>query len=205
MGAGEPRDIELERELDSLYRKVAGLDQPEDKRQKPIKTQPVQQKRHRFRTAGLGWGLAFALFFLGMVGFLWWGKEWLRPPVDTGIIVLTAEETKDQAVTPLPAEEKEKIHGEPSVADPRPGRYAIQIRAYPEDQKQNAMAFLEDLRKRAPDVSMETVFIAGRGVWHRVLLGNFSTTEEAADYQKKDRVAREHPYSFIQRKFGSGP
>ena len=85
----------------------------------------------------------------------------------------------------------------------RQDRYAIQIRAYPEDQKQNALTFLEDVRKRARDVTMETVSIAGRGVWHRILLGDFSTIEEAAAYQKSDRVAREYPYGFIQRKYGS--
>ncbi len=52
---------------------------------------------------------------------------------------------------------------------------------------------------------METVFIAERGVWHRILLGNFSTRKEAADYQKSDRLAREYPESFIQKKFESGP
>lgn len=257
MGAREPRDSELEQELDSLYRKVAGLDQPGDKHnrtvlkrdektpaatniQKPIATRSAQKKRHRFRTSRLGWGLVFTLFFLGTIGFFYWpgayyygtfhfrgiayslktnrltgearyynGKEWLRPPVDTGIIALTAEESKDQAVAPLPVDEEGKVLAEPPVADTPPGgrqvRYAIQIRAYPEDQKQNAITFLGDLRKRSPDVTMETVLIAERGVWHRILLGNFSTAEEAAEYQKNDRVAREHPYSFIQRKYGSGP
>jgi hypothetical protein len=226
MGAGEPRDIELERELDNLYRKVAGLDQPEDERtrmaskrdgitpaaadiQEPARTKPAQQKRQRFRTSGLVWCLVFGLFFFGMIGFLFWpGEEWLQPPIDTGIIAPTAEETKDQTVTPLPVEDKGEISGEPPGADLPPGgrpvRYAIQIRAYPEDQRQNAMTFLADLRQRAPDVSVETVAIPGRGVWHRVLLGDFSTTEEAAEYQKSDRVAREYPYRFIQKRFGSG-
>ena len=257
MGAREPLDSELEQELDSLYRKVAGLDQPGGKPnrtilktvektpaaaniQKPITTRSAQKKRRRFRTSRLAWGLVFTLFFLGTIGFFYWpeayyygtfhfrgityplkthrltgearyynGKEWLRPPVDTGIIALTADESKDQAAAPLPVEEEGKVLAEPAVADTPPGgrqgRYAIQIRAYPEDQKQNALMFLEDVRKRAPDVSMETVSISGRGVWHRILIGNFSTAEEAAEYQKNDGVAREHPYSFIQRKHGSGP
>ncbi|MBA4422443.1 MAG: hypothetical protein C0390_04980 [Syntrophus sp. (in: bacteria)] len=255
MDTGEPRDSELEQELDSLYRKVAGLDQPGDKHdrtvlktdektpaaaniQKPITTRSAQKKRRRFRTSRFGWGLVFTLFFLSTIGFFYWSgayydgtfhfreiayplktdpltgearydneKERLRPPVDTGIIALTAEESKDQAVAPLPVAEEGKVLAEPPAADTPPegrrGRYAIQIRAYPEDQKQNALMFLEDVRKRAPDVSMETISIAGRGVWHRILLGNFSTAEEAAEYQKSDTVAREHPYGFIQRKHGS--
>jgi hypothetical protein len=163
MDRGELRDSEIERELDSLYRKVAGLDQGEEGRQETIKGRSGQKKRHPFRTVGFAWGIAFGLFFLGMLGLLWW------------------------------------------QGGDRRERYAIQIRAYPEDQKQNAVTFVADLRKRAPDVSMETVVIPGRGVWHRVLLGNFSTAEEAAEYQKSDRVAREHPYRFIQRKLGNGP
>ncbi|MBU0651959.1 MAG: SPOR domain-containing protein [Proteobacteria bacterium] len=224
MGAEEPLDNELEQELDSLYRKVAGLDQPGDQHnwtvsktdgkrpaavniQKPITTRSSQKKRRRFRTSILGWGLISGLVFLGAIGFF--GREWLRLPVDPGIIVLPAEKTKDQGVASLPAEEKGTVLTEPPVADPPPGsrqvRYAIQIRAYPEDQKQNAITFLEELRKRSPDASMETVALAERGIWHRILLGNFSTVDEASDYRKSNSMAREHPYSFIQRKLADGP
>ncbi len=257
MDAEQPRDSELERELDSLYRKVAGLDQPGDKHnrwtlktdgktppaantQKPGKARSVQKKRRRILTSRFGWGLAFALFFLGTIGFFYWpgiyyhgtlqfrgaayplkthrltrearyynGKEWLRPPVDTGIIAPPVEEPRDQAAAPLPVEENGKALAESPVADtPSAGRlggYAIQIRAYPEDQRQNALTFLEEVRKKASDVSMATVSIPGRGVWHRILIGNFSTAEEAAEYQKNDKAARDHPYSFIQRKLDSGP
>jgi len=163
MSREELRESELERELDSLYRKVAGLDQPADDRKKPDKTRSGQRRRRfRFRTVGLGWGLAITLSLLGMLGFLWWQEG------------------------------------------DREGGYAIQIRAYPEDQKQRAQLFLDDVRKRTSAVSMETVTVAGSGVWHRILLGNFSTAEQAADYQKSDRVAREYPYGFIQRTYGNG-
>jgi hypothetical protein len=192
MGAGEPRESELEQELDSLYRKVAGLDQRSDEHsrtavktdekapaavniQRPISTRAAQKKRRRFLSARFAWGLVFVLFFAGTIGFFF------RPGAyDRGTV----------ADTPPGG---------------RQGRYAIQLRAYPEGQKQNAITFLDDLRKRSPDASMETVLIAERGVWHRILLGNFSTLDEAAEYQKKNSLAREYPYSFIQRKFASGP
>ncbi len=226
MERGEHRDSELERELDSLYRKVAGLEQPGDDRQEPIGTRSGQRKRRRFRTVALGGGLIFILLFLGVIGVLWWQsweivpppkadsagatgsfheKESRRSPAHTEIIVLTTEEMRAR---PVRAESGKAptIGGRSPAADLLPGdrqdRYAIQIRAYPEDQRQNALMFLGDVRKRAPAVSMETVSIAGRGVWHRILLGNFSTAEEAAQYQKSDSVAREHPYGFIQRKYG---
>jgi hypothetical protein len=196
MKMNEPREIDLERELDSLYRKVAGLDQPEGDGQMPVKARSEPKKGRRFWSVGAALGLAVALFLLGILVVL---GEWRRSPADPGVIELTAEEkgeAKGKGREALPA------------VDPSAGgqgdRYAIQIRAYPEDQKQNALAFLEDMRKKTPAVSMETVAVAGRGLWHRILLGNFSTAEEAADYQKSDGVAREHPYPFIQRRYGGG-
>jgi hypothetical protein len=283
MDAQEPRDSELEQELDHLYRKVAGLDQPEDKQnrmavqnqgetpaamdiQKPAEIRSEQKKRGRFPASRIGWALAFTLLVLGTIGFFYWpgaydhgtfhlkgityplkthrltgearyynGKEWLRPPLDIGLVTPTAEESKDQTVTPPPTQEPENqaitpppveepkgeaitpppvekdrlLRKAPSAAGATPKdrrkRYAIQLRAYSEDRKQNATAFLEDLRKRTPEVSMETVSLAERGVWHRILLGNFSTRKEAADYKKRDRLAREYPESFIQKKSESGP
>ncbi len=283
MDAQEPRDSELEQELDHLYRKVAGLDQLEDKQnrtavqndgetpaatdiQKPAEIRSVQKKRGRFHAYRTGWGVAIILLFLGSIFFFYWpgaynngnphpkgaadalktdrstgetgyrdGEKPSQPPIETAVAAPSAGESKDQDVTPPPVdqrkdqvvapqhpeetknqalatqpiEKKRQVHKAPPAADTTPEgrrkRYAIQLRAYPEDRKQNATAFLEDLRKRTPDVSMETVSIAERGVWHRILLGNFSTHKEAADYQKSDRLAREYPESFIQKKFKSGP
>ena len=283
MDAQEPRDNELEQELDHLYRKVAGLDQPEDKQnrtavqndgetpaatdiQKPAEIRSVQKKRGRFHGSRIGWGLAFTLLVLGTIGFFYWpgaynngtphpkgaadalktdrstgetgyrdGEKPSQPPIETAVAAPSVEESKDQDVTPPPVdqpkdqavapqhpeettnqalatqpiEKKRQVHkAPPAAAEPLKGRrkrYAIQLRAYAEEQKKDAIACSEDLRKRTPDVSMETVFIAKRGVWHRILLGNFSTRIEAADYQKSDRLAREYPESFIQKKFESGP
>jgi hypothetical protein len=271
MDAREPQDSELEQELDHLYQKAAGIDQPEDEHnrtamqsdgktpaatdiQKPTEIRSIQKKRRRFHTSHIGWGLAFTLFFLGMIGYFYWpggydygtfqfkgiayplkthrltgeeryynGKDWIRPSVDVGVIAPAAEESKDQSVTstppaqesvnqtttPPPVEKSGQIHEAPPAADTPPKgrgkRYAIQLRAFPEGQKQKAMTFLEDLRKRTPDVSMETVSMAERGVWHRILLGNFSTRKKATDYLKSNRLAREHPGSFIQRRIKRGP
>jgi hypothetical protein len=148
-------------------------------------------------------------------------KELLLPPVVTGIATPKSEETKNPIVTALPAEEtknsivavlpaeeaEKKKETPPADAPPKSqrGKYAIQIRAYPDNKKQDAISFLENVRKREADVSMETVHIAKRGVWHRILLGNFSTADEAADYRKKHRLARKHPGSFIQKITGNSP
>lgn len=219
MDAEKPLDNELEQELESLYRKVAGLDQPGDQHsrtvskteversaaahiQKPIKIRSAQKKTRRFYNPILGWGLISVLFFFGAIGFL--RREWLRPPVDTSLIAMPAKATKDQGVAHQHAEEKGAILKEPPIAASPSGsrqiRYAIQIRAYPEDQKQNAIMFLDELLKRSPDASMETVALAERGIWHRILLGNFSTVDEASDYRESNSIAHENPYSFIQRK-----
>jgi hypothetical protein len=207
MGAGEARDSELEQELDSLYQKVAGFDQPEDghkpavperdrrtpaaaKIPKPMAIRSAKIGRRRFRTGRFGWVLVLILFFLGcLIGFYIWSGA--------------------HRTAPLPGEGKRKVLAERPVADiqpqGRPARYAIQLRAYPEDQQQNALRFLEDARTKWPDVSLETVRSADRKVWHRILLGNFSTADEAADYQQKNSLTREHPYSFIQEKLTGAP
>jgi hypothetical protein len=191
MDKDDRQEIELEQELDSLYRKVAGLVPPEDSQRReetgydrktfthkgsrpaaPAAKRPSQRKgRTSFRIAII-WGLLCAAFFLTM-------------------IALFSRATVDRHPTAASG----------GSDDPQ-GSYAVQIRAYPEDQKQNAITFLEDIRRGNPDVSLETVSIPGSGVWHRILLGDFSSEEEAVDYRQSRGVAREHPYSFIQKKTG---
>jgi hypothetical protein len=190
MDAGELRDRELEQELDILYRKVSGLDRPSEGHEKPTAAGAgLRKKRRRFRI-GVLLCAAFALLSLGAFAVF---REWRRPTADTGVIALTADETRLRPNLSVTGK---------AQANPNEERYAIQIRAYPRAQRQKALSFLADLRKRVPAASMETVSIAGRGVWHRILLGDFSTAEEAAAYRERDRVAREHPYRFIQKKFG---
>ncbi len=222
MERGDLRECELERELEGLYRKVAGLDQSDDCPERMVPTVSGTAPPHAGGREATGagsdrqrgrrfpvrpsWGLALLIF--GVIGLSWWQGWWgaAAPTVPStgegggGIIILAAEETVGHPVPPP---------GEPpaaafSPAD-RPARYAIQVRAYPEQQKQKALLFMEELRGRASDVSLETVSTAERGVWHRILLGDFSTVEEAAEYRAANSVAREHPYGFIQRKYASAP
>ena len=231
MERGDPQECELERELDSLYRKVAGLDQPDGDQDRPVSTAgraaPPKTKGQRTARSGSGrkigfrfparfsWGIAVAVLFLGVIGLLRWQGGGGVPlpgtlsPNERGVIVLTAEEAGEHAAAPPAGETRGMIRTDPASEARPPGdrrvRYAIQVRAYPEDQKQQALAFLDELRNQAPDVSLEAVSIAGRGVWHRILLGDFATVEEAAEYRTADRVARKHPYGFIQRKYGDAP
>jgi len=100
-------------------------------------------------------------------------------------------------------EERLRIYAAPKEL--RRGNYAVQIRAYPENRKREAMAFTDDVRKKESRVSMETVSIPGRGVWHRILIGDFPTAEEAAEYRESRQLTREYPYSFVQTKSGNRP
>lgn len=222
MERGDQRECELERELEGLYRKVAGLDQPADCHERMVPTVSGTAPRHvrgqgatgagsgrqrgrRFRVRPY-WGLA--LLPLGVIGLFWWQGWWgaAAPQAPSagdgggGVIVLAAEETVGHPAPPP---------GEPTAAASppadRPTRYAIQVRAYPEQQKQKALLFMAELRGRGSDVSLETVSTAERGVWHRILLGDFSTVEEAAEYRAASSVAREYPYGFIQRKYANAP
>jgi flagellar basal body-associated protein FliL len=137
-------------------------------------------------------------------------------PKDQAVVIPPAGDAKGKAVIPPatvkpkgrvaahpPAEKKAKTQKTKTAAashkEPQK-KYALQLRAFPQDQKQKATAFLKDLQKRSFDVSLETVPIPSRGTWHRILLGHFSTRKEAADFKKRDPLARAHPDSFIQKR-----
>ena len=81
-------------------------------------------------------------------------------------------------------------------------RYAIQIKAFPDKEKTDAMAFVGAMKKERPDVQMETVNTRERGVWHRILLGNFSSQEDASQYMREAKILDTYPGSFIQMKSG---
>lgn len=213
MGEAEHHEGELERELDDLYRKVAGLDpsengqdreEPKDERTAcppsgatpPRKRQPVRgRRRRRLRVAAMAWTFAAALLVAGTIALLYPLAGDRQGPLPVG-------GSDDPART-------HRLTGETNPGDGKnraPGEtYAIQLRAYPEGQKVNAVAFLEELRKREPDASLKTVRITGRGVWHRILVGHFPTAEKAADYRTSHGLASAYPYSFIQELSGGRP
>jgi hypothetical protein len=138
------------------------------------------------------------------------GRSYPLPP--EAIILPPMEEAKAPAPTVAPTVPSFTVKGKEDKAAPRATeasrgspqvRYAVQIRAYPENQGPTAIAFLEELRKKNPDAALETVSIPGRGVWHRILLGDFASDAEAGDYRQGRGVARDYPNSFIQKKSGA--
>jgi len=76
--------------------------------------------------------------------------------------------------------------------------YSIQIRAFPETEINAATEFVKALKKRKHDVHMEKVYIQGRGVWNRILVGHFATFEEASVYLKEEKLFDAYPGSFVK-------
>ena len=122
---------------------------------------------------------------------------------------VTKEASPDQnfqSTAVLPVEEKnfngqtkELLTVAPSKVIKK-GKYAIQIKAYPKSKKKDAMAFAEDLKKTQPDVYVERVKIRKRGVWYRILTGQFASIEDASNYMKEKKILETHPGSFVQLK-----
>jgi hypothetical protein len=256
MGKGEPKEVELEEELDFLYRKVSSRDQSEDVFYPPqqLKTETMVPEGPTLHTEAEKWPLqrvegrkfrssriVFALLpvlTLGLITMFYWpviyhydalnfegkvyplrinrltgeaayfdGAEWLRPPIPAEVKDTAPEKQIAQsAAVPPPETNQTKTAAWESQAAAAPPntrselKYAIQIKAFPENKKDAAAEFVDDMKKKLPDVRMETVHIRGRGIWHRILLGNFSTMEEASSYMKEAKISSAFRDSFVQKK-----
>ena len=127
-------------------------------------------------------------------------------PAPSSVTKETSTNQNPQSAAVLPVEEK-KVNGQSkellTIAQPKiakNGKYAIQIKAYPEAEKKDAIAFVEDLKKTQPDVYVERVKIRKRGVWYRILTGHFASIEDATNYMKEKKISEAHPGSFVQLK-----
>ena len=128
------------------------------------------------------------------------GTYWSRPPIPAERKDAVPEKQIAQAAVVIPTEVNQT---KAAAAPPKARnqlRYAIQIRAFPENKKDAALRFVKDMKKKLPDACMETVNIQGRGIWHRILLGNFSTMAQAESYMKEKKISRAFRDSFVQRK-----
>lgn len=252
----DSREVELEEELDFLYRKVSSCDQSEDVFHPPqqMKTEvmvheeprlhtgaekrPLQKiEGHRIRSSRISFALLLVLI-VGLITIFFWpviyhydalnfegkvyplrinrltgeaayfdGAEWLRPPIPAKAKNATPEKliTQSTAVllpeinqTKKPADDSQTTSATSKTKSEL--KYAIQIKAFPENEKEAATGFVDDMKKKLPDVHMETVNIRGRGVWHRILLGHFSSLEKASSYMKETKISRTFAGSFVQRK-----
>jgi len=80
------------------------------------------------------------------------------------------------------------------------GKYTIQVKAYPESEKKDAIMFFASLKKDQFDVYVEKVRIPGKGDWYRILLGHFIGYEEASNYIKDKKLFHAYPGCFVQVK-----
>jgi len=252
-------EMELEQELDTLYRKVAVSDQrgddagpapppkpegegpeggairePEEKPRKRRKARPAFS-----RSRGLAGGALF-LVALGLAALFFWptlyhydalnlggevyplrvnrltggaayfdGLEWSRPP----LLMPYRNPAPDQPKARVPDTVSSGAQEKPSGAAGRPGEpaavktrvekgYAVQIRAFPENEREAALSFAEEAGKRLPDVRVETAPVEGRGTWHRILFGHFETFQDASGSMAKHGLMRAYPGSFIRKTSG---
>jgi len=253
------REMEIEQELEALYRKVASPDQREDDScpappPKPETAEPEepetreQEDRHEVRKEarpasrfyrGLSGAVLFILV-LGLAALFFWptiyhydalnlggevyplrvnrltgeaayfdGLKWSRPPLFMSYKEPASKNLNVQPPAAVPSEAKD-VQTPPadSPAEPAPAKtrlktgYAIQIRAFPEIEGEAALSFAEEVKKRLPEIDVETVHVPGRGVWHRILFGNFESVKEASGSMKKRNLQNTYPGSFVQKKSG---
>ena len=254
----EPKDVDMEQELEALYRKVANTDPPGDSSYplQKLKTEtaapeepelpeqtsdcPIPGKEgrtHRFLL--MATGAFFFLTIVCLVAIFFWptiyyyetlnlgekvypirtnkltgetlyfnGTAWLKPPVSEAIEKPVAINlNKPSAIIP-PETTKIKAQPEESTATPASskthdkGKYVIQIKAFPEKRKKDADAFMEDVKKRIPDIQMKTTHIAGHGVWYRIWVGNFTSMKEASNSMGKLKLSESYPDSFVRTQSG---
>ena len=255
-----PNNIDLEKELETLYLKTATPDQLEDildtlpasttntagiEKEKLHDTQTSHDKDKKKR-------VSFHLFFrplslvlilvllLGLIAVFLWpeiyhydalksdgkiypirinrftgetayfdGREWSHPPVSPLVKRPVSEIPVVQpvgAISPDMQQSDKKTGHAPGASAPEKSHgetgYAIQIKAFPEDKKNDALLFMKDVKRQWPDVRLETVYVPERGLWHRILLGHFMSMENALDSMKKYNLPVSYPGSFIQKESG---
>jgi hypothetical protein len=132
------------------------------------------------------------------------GVAWLTPPVPepakkpvsgnlniaTAVIPSEPINAKDQA-------EKPSERTTTTITRDK-GDYVIQIKAFPENKKEEAHVFMEDIKKRVPDVQMKTVHIQGHGLWYRIWVGNYVSAKEATQGIKNLKLSDSFPDCFIR-------
>ncbi|MDP2839862.1 MAG: SPOR domain-containing protein [Syntrophales bacterium] len=141
------------------------------------------------------------------------GRQWLEPPLR----VETPHNVPPEiALPPLPAQPTgAEIRNEPKPSSPpltkqeitppdrisvktkTRGQYSIQVSAYQERNK--AEALVKEIQAKKFAGRVEEVSIKGKGQWYRVLLGQFENRAVALQYLKDHQIGETYPGSFIQK------
>jgi len=90
---------------------------------------------------------------------------------------------------------KEKVDGDSStpVVKPLPrlarkaakGRFTLQVRAYPDRDKDKAEELVEHLKQRGFEAYMASAEVGGRGMWYRVRVGKFPSRDDAERFRER--------------------
>ena len=116
------------------------------------------------------------------------------PSVQPGEIGTRIEPAQEP---PAPAKRQSKPLAPAAVKAKSGGLYSIQIGAYTEKDKADDLA--EEVRAKKFAIRVEEVSIPGKGLWHRVLLGQFKNRAVALRYLKDRRIGETYPGSFVQK------
>jgi hypothetical protein len=122
------------------------------------------------------------------------GKTWLDSPIFEDMA--SRQAVNSQPLPPHLVITPPSITALPLPVVDNERRYSIQIKAFREAQ--DAQAFADDLKQKEPGIHIETVILEGSGVWHRILLGNFKTENEALSYFTVIKAKERYPGSFIK-------
>ncbi|MBN2439044.1 MAG: SPOR domain-containing protein [Deltaproteobacteria bacterium] len=111
----------------------------------------------------------------------------------------TGVESRNEPEPASPSRIKQEITSpdQISVKTKAGGPYSIQISAYPERNKADALA--KKMRAGKFAVRVEAVSVRGKGQWHRVLLGQFENRAAALRYLNDHRIGETYPGSFIRK------
>lgn len=110
----------------------------------------------------------------------------------------------DQGTMPPPVSSQARPNRSTAVKiRPRKERgYTIQIRAFRDEQ--DARSFADAVKETEPGIHLETILLEGSGVWHRVVVGDFKTENEALKYYTMKKIKEQFPGSFL-RESQKGP
>ena len=115
-------------------------------------------------------------------------------PVQTTGIGIPSE---PKPASPPPAKQKTAPPDQIGVKKGTGSPFSIQLGAYPERSKAEALA--KEMQAKKFAVRVETVSIQGKGRWYRVLLGQFENRAAALRYLKDHRIEKTYPGAFIQK------
>jgi cell division septation protein DedD len=75
--------------------------------------------------------------------------------------------------------------------------FSVQVKSVP--TLDEARRTVEELKRKGEDAFSTHVTIKGRGEWNRILIGHFASTEDAAEFMKKNRIEAKYPGSIVQK------